>query len=432
MRLRLPVRLRGRGPALWLTLGAVAVGATAATAIAYAGGQAPATSSPTTVRVQRGVVELTSSAAGTVQAARSRGLSFSASGVVTEVDVKPGDSVTAGQVLARIDGTSAQDEVNTAQESVDSATNALARAQQTAAQAASNCQNTAAQAAPVAYTIAGSASPSASAHPSASTPASPSPSGTPSASASPRQSQGQNPGPGQPGGRASQPGTGSCAGGTTGGTTGARSGSGDSLMSAEQQLTNAQLALRLAQGKLTGTAITAPVAGKVLSVAGTVGTQATPGGSGFIVLGEVADTAVRAEFSEADVAHLAIGQTATIILPSQDGTQVKGKVSQIDPAGTTSGRLVRYGVLIAFDEVPPDLLLGQSANVTVVTASASDVHYASSASVRSTDGGSAVVTVRSAGHDESRTVQVGLRGDQYTEIRSGLQEGDELVITGSR
>jgi multidrug efflux pump subunit AcrA (membrane-fusion protein) len=232
-------------------------------------------------------------------------------------------------------------------------------------------------------------------------------------------------------------------------------------MSAEQQLTNAKLALQLAQDKLAGTTITAPVAGRVLSVAGTVGTQQSPGDSGFIVLGEVADTAVRAEFSEADIAHLAVGQTATITLPNRDGAQIKGKVSQIDPAGTTSGRLVRYGVLIAFDEVPADLLLGQSANVSVVTASAADVRYVSSAAVRSVDSGgahsgstaggstaggstaggstaggsavdsgSAVVTVRSAGHDERRTVQVGLRGDQYTEIRSGLQEGDVLVVAG--
>jgi RND family efflux transporter MFP subunit len=203
-------------------------------------------------------------------------------------------------------------------------------------------------------------------------------------------------------------------------------------MSAEQQLTNAQLALQLAQDKLAGTTITAPVAGRVLSVAGTVGAQQTPGSSAFIVLGSVADTAVKAGFSEADVPHLAVGQTATITLPNRGGAQVKGKVSQIDPAGTTSGRLVRYGVVVAFDEVPPDLLLGQSANVAVLTSSVSDVLYVPSTALRSVDGGSAVVTVRSGGHDERRTVQVGLRGDQYTEVRSGLDQGAQVLVAGSR
>ena len=85
-------------------------------------------------------------------------------------------------------------------------------------------------------------------------------------------------------------------------------------------------------------------------------------------------SAVAAQFSEADVGRLAVGQIASITLP--DGaTSCAGKVSQIDPAGTVTNRLVRYGVVIAFDAVPADLLLGQSATVTVTTAGAEDVLY---------------------------------------------------------
>jgi multidrug efflux pump subunit AcrA (membrane-fusion protein) len=146
----------------------------------------------------------------------------------------------------------------------------------------------------------------------------------------------------------------------------------------------------------------------------------------------VSDTEVQAEFSEADVAHLAVGQPATITLPNQDGKQVSGKVSQIDPAGTTSGRLVRYGVLIAFDQVPPDLLLGQSADVAVTTASATDVLFVPSAGVTNVSGGTGTVTVRVDGHDQQRSVQVGLQGDQYTEVRTGLAEGDQLVVSAAR
>jgi HlyD family secretion protein len=235
-------------------------------------------------------------------------------------------------------------------------------------------------------------------------------------------------------------GTGSCTGTGTGtgaagagaGAAAGRASTGDSLMSAQQQLTNARLALQLAQDKLTGTTIAAPIAGKVLSVAGTVGAQQSPDGSGFIVLGDLTDTAVRAQFSEADVASLAVGQPATITLPNQDSKQVQGKVSQIDPAGTTSGRLVRYGVLVAFDAVPADLLLGESANVAVTTASAGNVLYVPSAGVTATSNGVGTVTVRTGGHDERRTVRIGLRGDQDTEIQSGLGEGDELVTSGTR
>ena len=54
--------------------------------------------------------------------------------------------------------------------------------------------------------------------------------------------------------------------------------------------------------------LTAPIAGRVISVGGTLGSQERPGGTGFVVLGDISDTEVRAEFSESDVAHLTVGQ----------------------------------------------------------------------------------------------------------------------------
>jgi multidrug efflux pump subunit AcrA (membrane-fusion protein) len=194
------------------------------------------------------------------------------------------------------------------------------------------------------------------------------------------------------------------------------------VASAQQQLNNAQLALLQAQQRLAGTVITAPVAGKVISIAGTVGSQARSGGNGFIVLGDVQDTEVQAQFSEADVASLAVGQPATITLPNRP-QPVTGKVALISPVGTTSGRLVRYGVQIAFDAVPDGLLFGQSADVAVTTAQATGVLEVPSSAVQ----GSTVI-VRAGGKNVTRTVVVGLRGDRYTEIKSGLSEGEQVVL----
>jgi multidrug efflux pump subunit AcrA (membrane-fusion protein) len=41
------------------------------------------------------------------------------------------------------------------------------------------------------------------------------------------------------------------------------------------------------------------------------------------------------------------------------------------------------------------------------------------------------VLVRTAAGDESKAVELGVRGDQYTEVKSGLIEGDEIVIAGT-
>jgi multidrug efflux pump subunit AcrA (membrane-fusion protein) len=40
------------------------------------------------------------------------------------------------------------------------------------------------------------------------------------------------------------------------------------------------------------------------------------------------------------------------------------------------------------------------------------------------------VTVRVGSHTEQRTVRIGLSGDQYTEIKSGLSAGDKVVVPG--
>jgi multidrug efflux pump subunit AcrA (membrane-fusion protein) len=384
---------RGRKLAVAAVVAVVTLAVAVTTAYVLTGRHTPAAAAATTATATRGTVTVTASAAGTVSVVTTRGLSFAVTAVVTELDVKVGDTVSPGQVLARVDSSAAQDAVDAAQQQVTAAEASLTKATQTTAPTPATCA--------VAFLLdpgpSGSPSPSPSASPSR-RPPSPSPSPRPSRSAAagsaPRQ----------------------CT--TTGGT----GNRGDPLASAQQQLNNAELALLQAQQRLAGTVLTAPVAGRVLSVGGTVGSQARPGGSGFIVLGDVRDTEVQAQFSEADVARLAVGQPATITLPNRP-EPVSGKVALISPVGTATGRLVRYGVQIAFDAVPADLLFGQSADVAVTTAQATGVIYVPSSAVH---GGT--VTVRTGGRDARRAVVTGLRGDRYTEIRSGLSEGEQVVL----
>ena len=329
------------------------------------GGEKPAPAKASTTKVTRGTVSTTVSASGTVQAQQSRTLGFTSSGTLTELDVKPGDVVAAGMVLARIDATAAQESVDAAEESVTSAEDALDRAETAQASATS----------------------------------------TPSASAS----AGRGPGGGQ------NPAAGN-------GNQNSVQNASDNLLNAQQRLNNAKLTLTQANAKLAGTVITAPLAGKILAVNGTVGSTA---GSSVITLAGTGDVVVKAQFTEAEVAHLKVGQAARITLPDNASAKYDGKVIQIDPAGTVSNRLVRYAALIAFDKVPDTLLYGQSATVAVVTASVDGVLSVPSTAVRGE-----LVVVRVNGRDEERKVGTGLRGDVNTEITSGLAEGDEILTAG--
>lgn len=389
--------LRGRR-AGWIAAAALIVLTAVVVTVVTTRSGDDATAAPSTSKVTRGDVSLTVSAAGTVQAQASRTLGFSSTGTVTELDVKPGDAATPGQVLAKIDATAAQAAVNSASQAVSSAQDAVDNANAELNATPSPCPTATAAPATNASAPTTHPSPSPSRSVARVAPA------VPAASTNPRASCGN-----QQQNRSSNSGT-------------------DALLSAQQRLNNAELTLTQAQAKLDGTVITAPIAGKILSVAGSIGAS---GGSNFIVLAGTSDVVVRAQFTEAEVAHLALKQPAKITLPDQTGTNDTGSVIQIDPAGTISNRLVRYGALIAFDTVPANLLYGQSANVAVTTQSVTDVLHIPSTAITDRKGASGTVFVQVNGRVEKRTVQLGLRGDVDTEVTSGLAEGDEVLTSAA-
>jgi HlyD family secretion protein len=79
--------------------------------------------------------------------------------------------------------------------------------------------------------------------------------------------------------------------------------------------------------------------------------------------------------------------------------------------------------VLSFDEAPKELLVGQSANVRVTTGSKQDVLRVPSTAVRDVSGDNGTVLKGGA----EAEVELGLRGDQYTEIVSGLREGDTVA-----
>ncbi|WP_182877775.1 efflux RND transporter periplasmic adaptor subunit [Microbispora sp. H10670] len=195
---------------------------------------------------------------------------------------------------------------------------------------------------------------------------------------------------------------------------------------AEAQVSQATTELAEAKEALAGVRIKAPADGTVLSIAGTTGSRYTSGA--FVTLGDLDNLQVQALFTESDIRFLKTGQPAVVTLPTQPGREFSGTVAHIDPTATTSDRLVRYGVRIDLDSRPARLLLGQSATVRVTTDEAADALYVPSQAVRVQSDGTAVVMVADGGAQVRRTVGVGVRGDTYVEVVTGLSEGDQVVL----
>ncbi|MBU8861636.1 MULTISPECIES: HlyD family efflux transporter periplasmic adaptor subunit [unclassified Micromonospora] len=433
-------------PAVATTAALVAV--TAAAGVAALSGGADRNAAPAaTVRVDRGEVTSAVAATGSVRPSAGRGLAFTAAGTVTEVRVRPGADVTAGQVLAVLDDGEARAEVTRTEQALADAraalddleaeeepdTPACATSPVAAAQggaggaAAAATEGEAVRTTPSGDTGSptpgsGSEQPSHSPAPSAA----PAPTGSSGSPAEPSPGETRTgpvatataPASADPRGCPTQSG-GSRPGGTAAGT--------DPLLRAHQQVTAAQLALAEAEDRLAGTTITAPVDGRVLSVAGPVGARVSAGAR-FVELAVVDGMQVTATFPEADAGRIAVGQTATVTPAGRSGTDLAAEVVQLDPVGASDGQVVRFGVRLALDDAPDDLLIGQSAAVRIRIATVTDVLRVPAGAVQVQPDGSGTVLL--AGAAEPRAVVIGVRGDQFVEIRSGLAEGDLVVATG--
>ncbi|HEY6472394.1 MAG TPA: biotin/lipoyl-binding protein [Acidimicrobiales bacterium] len=90
-----------------------------------------------TVPVTTGNIQSTVTSSGTIEPASSASLNFAVSGTITAVNVKAGQTVTAGQVLATVDTTALTEEVNAAQAQLTSAEDRLSSDEASGASASS-------------------------------------------------------------------------------------------------------------------------------------------------------------------------------------------------------------------------------------------------------------------------------------------------------
>lgn len=120
----------------WFILGgivivsAILVGVVTATRVSGAGGNADTLGAQSTLIVGRGNIVSAVSGAGTIQANETVDLAFQATGIVKQVLVQEGDTVTPGQTLAILDTRKLESQVAAAQAQLETAQAQLAQRQQ--------------------------------------------------------------------------------------------------------------------------------------------------------------------------------------------------------------------------------------------------------------------------------------------------------------
>lgn len=415
-----------------------------------------ATNNFITGTVKMGNVKQTVSATGTVEAPTEYNLTFGTNGKVTEIDVKVGDTVKAGQVLAKVDQTQAQQQVVQAQAnltqaqlklsqlqapptqvSVLQAQDAVTKAQAAASSAQSNLQTL------QSYTNAATLNAAI-------------------ASAQKDQvqgsqgqgSQGQTPGYSTLVDYKNNPSDLTTAISQATNTYNnaqadlalanaqlAQVNAGPTstdVQTAESQITSANANLASAQSNLSGTVLTAPVDGTVTAVNGLIGANSSGGGSGsssgssgFITLIPNTGTMqISVPVDEADIANVKVGQAADITLDAYPNKNFSGTVTQVNPTGTTQSGVTTFGVTVTVPNTNNLMKVGMSANVDIIVAEKDNVLTVPSMAVHD-NGSTQTVLIAPAGgkgHPVSEPVTIGIDDGNNAQVLQGLQDGDQVII----
>jgi RND family efflux transporter MFP subunit len=159
--------------------------------------------------------------------------------------------------------------------------------------------------------------------------------------------------------------------------------------------------------------------------------QTTAGSSAPIVISDLGRLYATISLAEADLVGLRRNQKATLTFDAVQDLTITGKVAHIDPTGTNDQGVVTFDVDISFDVQDAKLRPGMSAAATVITRMAQNALLVPNSAVKTTDGQSYVQVVQKEGAEPTDvTVRTGLSNDTYTQIVSGVKEGD-TVVTGT-
>lgn len=196
---------------------------------------------------------------------------------------------------------------------------------------------------------------------------------------------------------------------------------------AEMELRDARAALETAKDAVDGATIRAPWAGTVSAVK-VEERQIVTAATGIIELVDRTIVEVAAIIDEIDVLSIAVGAQASIVMDALPGQVLPGTLVEIAEAASSQQGVVTYPVSVRID-LPAGLQLreGLSATASVIIQEERDVLLIPNQAV----GGSFVqpmVRVSNAGRVTEVPVVLGISDDFWVAVRSGLAEGDLVVM----
>jgi HlyD family secretion protein len=205
------------------------------------------------------------------------------------------------------------------------------------------------------------------------------------------------------------------------------------LATAQADLDKKRLALSDAQADLAATQLRAPFDGTVLETHAQPGSQIATGAA-ILALANLKALQVVAAIDETTIRRIAADQDVSITFDAFPGQRFRGKVLAIPLQGALQGGVMVYAVPISLtgaDKLP--LLVGMTANAQIQVAQAANALLVPTMALQRV-GGQYQVLLRMAdpalpeGATVAVPVEVGLSDGVNTQITSGLQPGDQVVV----
>ncbi len=216
------------------------------------------------------------------------------------------------------------------------------------------------------------------------------------------------------------------------------------VRAAQAQINQALASYSTAESNLRYTKIVSPVDGVVVSRAVDVGQTVaasfqTP--ELFSVAQDLTKMQIEASVSEADIGKVKKEQSVEYTLDGYPDETFTGKVTQVRISPTTVSNVVTYSVIIDVENEEMKLIPGMTANVSIITSKKEDILCAKNAALKftpNTDGKGEKFDRQGIwllADDKPKRVEIetGVNDDSYTEIIStglkGLKDGDRVIIS---
>jgi len=207
------------------------------------------------------------------------------------------------------------------------------------------------------------------------------------------------------------------------------------IRSAQAQVVRSRAQVDNARVQLDYTTVRAPRAGVVLARYVEAGTIITSGRSSFagtgagtsiVQLGDLSRMFVLASVDETDIAQIEPGQQVDITFDAYPDEIFEGKVTRIDPQTAVQQNVTTVPVTVELDTPDPRLKPGMNATCEFIVERKEGVLVVPSEAVKEDEGSYSVTVIRD-GKQIRRKIEIGIAGDENTEVVSGLKEGETVV-----